>query len=112
MDQAKASELLARERARIESELRELAPSAEDRAGDAIGDSGDQAGELFADGRDEAVAESLRARLEAIGHAEERLANGTYGLSTQSGEPIPEARLEADPAAELTVEEQRQRERG
>ena len=37
--------------------------------------------------------------------AEERLAAGTYGLSTLSGEPIPDARLEAFPTAELTVEE-------
>ena len=36
-----------------------------------------------------------------------RLAAGTYGLSIRSGEPIPDERLEADPAAELTVEEAR-----
>ena len=35
----------------------------------------------------------------------ERLADGTYGRSVRSGDPIPDERLEADPAAELTVEE-------
>jgi DnaK suppressor protein len=35
-----------------------------------------------------------------------RLQDGTYGLSVRSGAPIPEARLEARPTAELTVEEQ------
>jgi DnaK suppressor protein len=34
------------------------------------------------------------------------LAAGTYGRSVQSGKPIPDERLEADPAAELTVEEE------
>jgi RNA polymerase-binding transcription factor DksA len=33
-------------------------------------------------------------------------------LSVRSGEPIPDERLEADPAAELTVEEQRREENG
>ena len=41
----------------------------------------------------------------AIGRAEERLVAGTYGLSVRSGLPIPDERLEADPTAELTVEE-------
>ena len=39
--------------------------------------------------------------------AEARLAAGTYGLSVQSGEPIPDERLEVVPTAELTVEEER-----
>ena len=36
------------------------------------------------------------------------LAAGTYGRSIWSNEPIPDERLEADPAAELTVEEEAQ----
>ena len=48
---------------------------------------------------------SLRARLDALGRAERRIDEGTFGLSVRSGLPIPDARLEADPAAELTVEE-------
>jgi DnaK suppressor protein len=38
--------------------------------------------------------------------------NGTYGRSVRSGEPIPDERLEADPAAELTISEARAAERG
>jgi len=45
----------------------------------------------------------------ALERAEARLAAGTYGLSTESGEPIPDERLEALPTAELTVEEQQLR---
>ena len=35
-----------------------------------------------------------------------RLADGTYGLSVESGEPIPDGRLEALPTAERTVAEE------
>jgi nucleotide-binding universal stress UspA family protein len=38
-----------------------------------------------------------------------RLAAGTYGLSTESGEPIPDERLETLPTAELTADEQQLR---
>ena len=41
----------------------------------------------------------------AIVRAEKRLEDGTYGRSVQSGAVIPDDRLEADPAAELTFEE-------
>ena len=42
----------------------------------------------------------------ALERAEARLEAGTYGLSVESGEPIPDARLEARPTAERTVEEE------
>jgi DnaK suppressor protein len=54
----------------------------------------------------------LREQLAAVERAEERIALGTYGLSIESGAPIPDARLEAEPLAERTVEEQRLLERG
>ena len=41
----------------------------------------------------------------ALDRAEQRLAAGSFGRSIRSGRPIPDERLEADPAAELTVEE-------
>ena len=49
----------------------------------------------------------LREELAAVERAEERLMSGTYGLSIDSGEPIPDERLEAVPTAERTVEEER-----
>ena len=42
----------------------------------------------------------------AVERAEARLAAGTYGLSIESGSPIPDERLEAVPTAERTVEEE------
>ena len=53
------------------------------------------------------LLEGLRRELETLGRAEARLAAGTYGLSVESGEPIPDDRLEAFPLAERTVEEER-----
>jgi DnaK suppressor protein len=69
------------------------------------GDMSDSSELLVSEGTDDAVANALRQRLAAIGRAEERLAAGTYGRSIASGAPIPDERLEADPAAELTVDE-------
>jgi DnaK suppressor protein len=55
---------------------------------------------------DQAVAAGLENELAAIVRAEARIAQGTYGLSVDSGARIPDERLEAEPLAERTVEEQ------
>jgi DnaK suppressor protein len=48
----------------------------------------------------------LRNELAAVERAEARLGAGTYGLSIESGKPIPDGRLEALPTAERTIEEE------
>jgi DnaK suppressor protein len=53
----------------------------------------------------------LRVDLAAVERAEQRLAEGTYGLSIESGEPIPDERLEIMPTAERTAEEEARFER-
>jgi DnaK suppressor protein len=65
----------------------------------------DSAEPLTGEGTDESILEELKERLAAIDRAEKRLEDGTYGYSVRSGLPIPDDRLEADPSAELTVEE-------
>jgi DnaK suppressor protein len=105
MDPSRAKQLLTAERQRIEADL-----AAARRGGREESDErrvpGDFDSEgLFQDELDAGIAEDLKARLAAIERAEERLAAGTYGLSVRSGEPIPDGRLEANPTAELTVEE-------
>lgn len=109
MDPERAAELLRAERARIERAIvsRERQDDAEESDGD---DPGNLASGLYQDELDEGLRGDLEARLAAVDRAEERLAAGTYGLSVQSGEPIPDERLEIFPAAELTVEEERARE--
>jgi DnaK suppressor protein len=109
MDPDHAAELLARERSRIEAAMAAL-----DRDGPLEGsdqrDPGDRGSEdLYQDEVDEGRRDQLRREMAALERAEERLAAGTYGLSVESGQPIPDARLEAVPTAERTVEEERLR---
>jgi DnaK suppressor protein len=108
MDEARARDLLRTERERVETLLRdEVRAGREDREeAAATGDIADPAEPLTAEQGDDAVAASLRDRLAAIERAEARLRAGTYGRSVRSGAPIPDERLEADPAAELTLEEE------
>jgi DnaK suppressor protein len=60
---------------------------------------------LAAQGVDDAVAAGRRDRLAAHDRALQRVEDGSYGRSIRSGAPIPDERLEADSAAELTVQE-------
>jgi DnaK suppressor protein len=104
MDSERARELLRRERDRIVQALAQLGvPGTDELEGDGMADSGSR---LYEEEFDEGQVDDLRAELASVKHAEERLAAGTFGLSVESGEPIPDERLEAVPAAERTVEEQ------
>ena len=107
MDDKRARALLGAERARVLALLDDLNLDAQDdrEAANEPGDLSDPAERLTAEEGDDAVAEELRERLAAIERAEARLDEGTFGTSVRSGGPIPDVRLEADPAAELTVEE-------
>ena len=105
MDVGRARALLAAERREIEHALGLLGHEDD---GDDAGwlEPGNQAANLYLDELGESLAEELRDRLAAIERAEQRLAAGTYGLSIESGLPIPDERLEALPTAERTVEEE------
>ncbi len=107
MDDTRARELLRAERTRVEGLLRDTVGAGQDdrAAANEPGDMTDPAERLTAEEGDDAVAAGLRQRLAALDRAERRLEDGTFGLSVRSGVPIPEDRLEADPAAELTVDE-------
>lgn len=111
MDSDRARALLREERARVEGLLQdtETALRQDQESQGEVGDTGDLAQSLTSEGQDDAVVTSLKDRLAAVERAEQRLAEGTYGRSVRSGQPIPDERLEADPAAELTVEEARAR---
>ena len=116
MDQDRARSLLIAERDEVRSLLKESeAAGQDDRVAEVESEAEDNADAALAlteEGEDDAISESLRDRLDAIDRALHRLENGTYGRSVRSGEPIPVERLEADPAAELTIEEARAAERG
>jgi RNA polymerase-binding transcription factor len=111
MDSDHARELLARERARIEHALADLR---QEMAGEEEQDPfepSDVGRDLFDKELGEGLAKRLREELEAVERADRRLAKGTYGLSVDSGKPIPDARLETIPWAERTAEEQARYER-
>lgn len=82
-------------------------------------DHGEEATEFEDDGQQMAQVEietGVHAegdrRLLAIDRALQKIAEGTYGLSDESGDPIPRARLEALPEASLTIEEEQLAETG
>jgi DnaK suppressor protein len=113
MDAERARRLLASERQRIErglAELRERAASRELTADDQP--SSDQGSDLTERAYEAGSAEDLTGQLQALERAEKRLEQGTYGRSVESGETIPDVRLEANPLAERTVDEEIRRERG
>jgi len=109
MDGTRARELLTRERTRVEGAIAGL-----DREGPlqsaGRGEPGELGSEdLYEDELAQGRREALREELAAVERAEARLAAGTYGLSVESGAPIPDERLEALPTAERTVDEERRR---
>ena len=110
MEYAKAKELLQTERLRVERLLAQMEEvGTDDRtAADQPGDMFDSAEPLIEERTDDSVRTELQERLGAVDRAEQRLEDGKYGYSVRSGQPIPDDRLEADPTAELTVEEARQ----
>jgi DnaK suppressor protein len=110
VNEERARDLVSRERSRIEVLLAEQV--GEIRADWSLqrqqtGESEDAASALNSESVSVALAADLREQLAAVGRAEERIAQGTYGRSIESGLPIPDERLKAEPLAERTIEEQR-----
>jgi DnaK suppressor protein len=108
MEADRAKELLRAERGRIERALARVAREDDSEPADEY-DPANLAADLYQDELDETFADDLQRQLEALERAEGRLAAGTYGLSVESGQPIPDGRLEVLPTAELTADEERAR---
>jgi DnaK suppressor protein len=104
MDESRARQLLAAERERITGEASALGFEVEDDL--STTDLADSASDLYQQEFDQSRLEDLRSQLEALERAEQRLASGEFGLSVESGEAIPDARLEIVPTAERTEAEQ------
>ncbi|MDP9189913.1 MAG: hypothetical protein M3O25_11745 [Actinomycetota bacterium] len=113
IDEKRARELLKGERERIEASVAEAERLRKGEIAEVETET-----DLFQDGQlieeeevDDALLRKLRFELAAVGRAEKRLADGTYGFSVEGGEPLPRKRLEAVPWAERTVDEQERYER-
>ena len=111
MEPERARQLLAEERRRIENAISRRRPADVGELADQD-ESADRASELYAEELDEGLSDDLREALGAVERAEARLEQGTFGLSVESGQPIPDDRLEAFPTGERTVEEQERYEHG
>ena len=114
MDEQRARALVACERRRIEAALADVAGEEEGEDSsqfDQTGESSEAGSEIQHEMVDDAVEARLRVELAAVERAEGRIAQGTYGVSVESGARIPDERLEAEPPAERTVEEQSRFER-
>ena len=74
-------------------------------------DSGDLSQSMFTREMDASIGEQVERRLGEVDRALQKIEEGTYGLSDESGEPIARGRLEAVPEALRTVEEQQRFER-
>lgn len=109
-DLAGARRRLEDERVRVE---RRIAARAADlgEAGDLGDDEGseeheraDVARDIVAVEQQRQLLEGLQAELREIEAALQRVADGTYGIDEETGEPIDPARLEALPTARTNVE--------
>ena len=101
-------EELVRMRGGLEEDQRERA---EDEGDMTENDSGDMSQSLFTREVDATVEEQVERRIRHVERALQKIEEGTYGLSDDSGDSIPRGRLEAAPEAIRTVEEeQRSRE--
>ncbi len=105
-------QVLLDEKTRLETEREEYAAddrteSADDAAGELshsdTNDPADGASNLFDRERDQVAVENADRMLAKVNRALAKIDEGTYGLSDIDGTPIPEARLEALPYANITV---------
>lgn len=107
LDAARARLLEERERierliAAREGDVEESGAS-DDEAAPEEYERGDLSRSIVEGEQQQALLADLRANLEEIDAALERIENGTYGIDEETGEPIAPERLEAFPTARTNV---------
>jgi DnaK suppressor protein len=117
-----SQEFIARQRTRLEALRRQLlggeeSTTADDRAaeeehGEEAREFEDTAQSMAQNEINQSLHDVNDQRVSDIERALRKIDEGTYGLSDESGEPIPQGRLEVMPEAILTVAEQSRRETG
>jgi RNA polymerase-binding transcription factor DksA len=100
-----ARRLLQAERERLTSLLSDQQQAVDDQQGVDAGPA-DSAKDITDRQIDESELANVRAQLEEVDAALQRVEDGTYGVSEVSGEPIPDERLRAVPWARRLVDEQ------
>ncbi|WP_144141400.1 TraR/DksA family transcriptional regulator [Paraburkholderia sp. BCC1884] len=117
-----SAEFIAQQRKRLETLRQQLVGGEEGTiadqrtAGEEHGDEAreyeDDAQTMAQDDVDQSLNDVNDQRIGNILRALQKIDEGTYGLSDESDEPIPKARLEVMPEAIYTVAEQSRREAG
>ncbi len=111
---AQFKQQLLDEKARLETEREQYAgPDRDDSEEGSAGelssvdpnDPADEATNLYDRDRDRAAIENFDRMLAKVNRALQKMDEGTYGLSDIDGTPIPEARLEALPYANITAQQ-------
>ena len=111
---AQFKQQLLDEKTRLEAEREQYAgpdraDSEENEAGELsssdVNDPADEATNLYDRERNQVALQNFDRMLVKVNRALAKMDEGTYGLSDIDGTPIPEARLEALPYANLTVEQ-------
>lgn len=114
-----SGEFIERQKASLEETRRELLRMQEGLSEDdqergedqayETSDRGDLGREIHTRQLDETVSGTLGSRLENVERALQKIEEGTYGICDDTGEEIPQGRLEAVPEAVTTVEAQQRR---
>jgi DnaK suppressor protein len=119
MDPQRARELLEAERARLQeiidaADEADFGQAEQERSSEVLSPAQQpaDAGQVTFDAEmEQSVVGHARAELREVEHALRKVEEGTYGFDEQTGEPIPDERLEAMPATRFTVANQRVDER-
>lgn len=108
-----ARKLLTEERTRLEALRHRMDDAAEEGQQEGLSElstvdqhPADVGSETFERTKELSLQEDLDGRLADVARALEKLDAGTYGTCETCGEPIPDERLEAVPAARYCVEHQ------
>ncbi len=115
MDTQKFKEKLLAEKARLEEEMKSVGSENPDAPGDwepkpeyndpsPMADRNDAADAIIDFEENAAVLQDLETQYSDVKRALEKIEKGEYGVDEIDGEPIPEARLEANPSARTKVE--------
>lgn len=112
MNEARARDLLGKEVERVHNLIGdvkvEVGDESENESFGELSDNdqhpADVGTETFEREKDLSILESLERELRDLGAALQRVDDGTYGICDACGEAIPEARLEAQPAARFCTE--------
>jgi RNA polymerase-binding transcription factor DksA len=113
MDNDKARQLLKDERTRLEGLRSRIDNIGDETQEDSVSElstvdqhPADIGSETFERTKDLSLQEDLIGRLTDVDRALDKLGSDTYGTCEVCGEPIPDERLEAVPAARCCVEHQ------